>query len=47
MPVARTVFRVWAHTMAKYGGTASLIVFGLLAMHFGAAEKAEGAGDAS
>ncbi|GAB5366399.1 hypothetical protein AAMO2058_001140400 [Amorphochlora amoebiformis] len=38
-PTARTVFRVWAHKQVKWGCGVGLIMFGLLAMHYGAAEK--------
>mmetsp|Transcript_23288 Transcript_23288/g.34862 ORF Transcript_23288/g.34862 Transcript_23288/m.34862 type:complete len:869 (+) Transcript_23288:44-2650(+) len=43
-PTARTVFRVWAHVQVLYGASTSLALFGLLAMHYGAEEKAEGDG---
>ena len=39
IPKSRTVFRVWAHVQMKYGVSISLIIFGLLAMHYGAAER--------
>ena len=43
-PRARTVFRVWAHIMAMYGISSTLIVLGLLALLYGAEEEAPGSG---
>mmetsp|Transcript_21801 Transcript_21801/g.35113 ORF Transcript_21801/g.35113 Transcript_21801/m.35113 type:complete len:834 (+) Transcript_21801:61-2562(+) len=41
---SRTVFRVYAHKQMLYGGFVALVIFGLLAVHFGAEEKVDGSG---